>query len=74
MTRDQYVETRGDIKCSGLSVLHYYYYPEDLEGESGWYCDPSIETWHISKSMFEALLFESTRTNHLYNMIMDKQQ
>jgi hypothetical protein len=50
--------------CDAFYVPHY----NSLNG--GWGCDLSIKTQHISKSMFEALLFESTRTNYLNNEIV----
>lgn len=71
MLPSEYADTRSKIICPDFYVPHYY---SDLNGVGGWDCDLSIKTQHISKSMFEALLFESTRTNYLNNMIMDNPQ
>ena len=40
--------------------------------QKGWACGPAFENALLSRSVYEALLFESTRTNFLYNEIKNK--
>lgn len=68
MTPSEYAASRSNITCPASFVLHY----NSLK--NGWACELSFENGHLSRSVYEALLFESTRTNFLYNEIVNKPQ
>jgi len=68
MTPSEYAASRPDSNCPAFYVLRY----NSLK--DGWACELSFENGHLSRSVYEALLFESTRTNFLYNEIKNKQQ
>ena len=56
--------------CSPSFVPHF----NSQNVNDGWGCELSFENGHLSRSVFEALLFESTRTNFLFNEIVNESQ